>query len=323
LRAAIRRRYGGPEVVEVVDVTTPEPTGSEVLVEVRAASINTADLDQMFGRPRLVRLLTGIRRPRVERLGLDVAGVVGSIGDEVTRFSPGDEVWADMFAGGYGGFADCVCASENVFAPKPPGVSFEDAATVPHSAVLALQALEGRGPIRSGARVAINGGGGLVGPWAIQLAKSAGAHVTAVDSADRFDLMLEAGADELIDYTSEDFRERGPFDLIVDIAATRGVLAFRRALASNGTYILVARGIMGFFQAALLGGVVSIFSRKRMGVFGWVPSRAKDLARIGAMLEAGEVRPIVDRVIPLEQIGDALALVHRRVSHGKIIISMA
>jgi NADPH:quinone reductase-like Zn-dependent oxidoreductase len=324
LKAAIRKSYGGPDVVEVVEIEKPHPQGDEVLVEVHATSINTADLDHLFGRPRLVRLFTGLRRPRVARLGLDVAGVVVAVGDGVTRFSPGDEVWADMFAGGYGGFAEYVCASERAFVHMPAGLSFVDAATVPHSAVLALQALEGRGPIRPRARVLINGAGGMVGPWAIQLAKVLGAsHVTGVDAPDRFDLMRRAGADELIDYTAEDFRDRGErYDLIVDIAATRSVLSFRRALTGGGTYMLVARGLFGFFQAAVVGGIVSLFGSKHMGVFGWVPSRAKELDRIGAMIDAGEVRPIIDRVVPFEQVAEALDLVHRRVPGGKIVVAV-
>jgi NADPH:quinone reductase-like Zn-dependent oxidoreductase len=202
MKAIIQDRYGSPEVLELRDVEIPMPGDGQVLVRVRAASVNTADLDHLMGRSIVERLATGFPRPRNNVPGLDVAGEVVAVGENVARLRLGDLVWADLSVSGFGAFAEYVCAAEKVFTPKPATLSFDQAATVPHSAILALQGLTGKGPIQPGQKVLINGAGGCVGPFAVQIAKSFGAEVTGVDHTGKLDMMRSVGADHVIDYTA-------------------------------------------------------------------------------------------------------------------------
>ena len=319
MRAVVRDRYGPPgEVVGLADVERPVPGAGEVLVRVRAASLNTADLDHFWGRPMIARVGVGLFAPRHRIPGIDVAGVVEAVGAGATRFRVGDRVWADLFPHGFGSFAECVCAPEGGFEPMP-AIQFEQAATVPHSGVLALQALTARGPVKPGSRVLINGAGGCVGPFAIQLAKAFGAEVTGVDHTDRLELMRSVGADHVVDYTVEDVtRSAGRFDLIVDIAATRSVVAFRRILNPRGSYRLIARTLGGFYGAVFLGAIVG--GSRRMGVFNWVPSRPADLELLGRLLEDGKLTPAIDRTYPLDQAPDAVRYLAEGRAHGKVVL---
>lgn len=201
MKAIVRNKYGSPDVLELKEIDKPVPGDDEVLVKVHAASINMADLDYLRGRPVVARLGTGLGKPRTNGVGLDVAGRVEEIGKNVTKFRPGDEVWADLFSFGHGSFAEYVCAPEKAFSLKPPGVTFDEAATVPHSGVLALQGLRGKRQIQPGQKVLINGAGGCVGPFAVQIARSFGAEVTGVDHTGKLDMLRSIGADHVIDYT--------------------------------------------------------------------------------------------------------------------------
>jgi len=207
VKAAQRFRYGPPEIVEIREVETPTPTGDQVLVRVRAASVNRADLDGLYPRWQFIRAFYGLRAPRNPKIGLDVAGVVEAIGPDVKGLKVGDEVFGDMFAFGEGAFAEYACAPERAFAPMPAGLSFEEAATLPHSALLALQGLRRRNgtTFKAGDRVLVEGASGNVGPFAVQIAKSMGAHVTGVAHRDKLDLVRSVGADEVIDYTATDY----------------------------------------------------------------------------------------------------------------------
>lgn len=321
MKAIVRDRYGSVEVLRLEEVPTPIPGEDEVLVRVHAASVNTADLDHLLGRPRVARLGTGLLRPRWRVPGLDMAGVVESVGAMVTRLRPGDEVWADMFSHGHGAFAEYVCAPEEAFTPKPGGIGFAQAATVPHSASLALQALRSKAPIEPGQRLLVNGGGGCVGPFAIQIAKTSGAEVTGVDHGTKFDLMKAAGADHLVDYTMEDVtRSERRFDFIVDIAADRSVFPFKRILDQRGSYVQIARSVGGFFQAALFGAMFG--GTRRMGVFMWVPNSADDLAELGRLLEEGRVTPVIDRTYPLVDVPAAMRRLADGQARGKIVITI-
>jgi NADPH:quinone reductase-like Zn-dependent oxidoreductase len=291
-----------------------------VLVRVHAASINTADLEHMTGTPFVTRIAVGWAKPRNTRPGIDVAGVVEAVGPGVTRFSVGDRVWADMFPHRFGSFAEYVCASEAGF-ELMPAISFDQAASVPHSGVLALQSLTARGPIRAGQRVLINGAGGCVGPFAIQLAKSFGAEVTAVDNPEKIEFMRSLGADHVLDYTKVDVCRTGEkYDHIVNIAARRSVFAFRRILAPGGSYTLIARNLSGFFGAALFG----LFAGKgrRMGVFNWVPSRPSDLEHLGRLIVSGDVTPIIDRTYPLDELVEAIDYVAGTPADGKVVLTI-
>ena len=240
MKAAIQDRYGSPDVVHVREVPDPTPKRDEIVVRVRAASVNRADLDGLAPRPQFARLFLGLRAPRNRHVGIDVAGVVEAVGPEATRFRPGDAVFADLFGRDAGAFAELVCAPEAAFEGIPTGVSFEDAATLPHSAILALQGLRLRSgrTIQPGERVLIGGASGNVGPFAVQIAKAMGAEVTGVCSTAKMDLVRSLGADHVVDYTRVDYTRTGNrYDWIVDTDNHKSVFAVRRALNPNGVYV--------------------------------------------------------------------------------------
>jgi NADPH:quinone reductase-like Zn-dependent oxidoreductase len=323
MKAIVQDSYCSPDVLEFREIDQPTPGQGEVLVKVRAASVNTADLDHLRGRSIAERLAIGFSKPRNSVPGLDLAGVVVAIGEEVTRLQQGDQVWADLSVSGFGAFAEYVCAAEKVFAPKPPILTFEEAATVPHSAILALQGLTGKGQVRPGQKVLINGAGGCVGPFAVQIAKSFGAEVTGVDDTGKLDMMTLTGADHVIDYTNQDFTKNGQrYDLILDIAAQRSVLHYRRSLAPQGRYVLIARSLGGFFQAMVIGGWITMTGSKRMGIFMWNPNQRADLEVLGGLYQAGRVKPFVDRSYRLSEVPDALRYVEEGHARGKVVISV-
>ena len=246
----MRSEYGPPDVLRLEEVAIPVPKADEVLVRMSASSVNMADVDYLLGRPKFARLGTGLRVPKNRGLGLDVAGVVEAIGENVTRFRPGDEVFGDLTEHGFGAFAEYVCAPEDAFAPKPKGLTFEAAAAAPQAGVLALQGLRGKRPVRPGQRVLINGAGGNIGPFAVQIAKSFGAEVTGVDGTEKLDLLRSVGADHVIDYTEVDYTATGQqYDRILDVAASRPIRESRRALRPKGVYVAVPGSITGVFQS--------------------------------------------------------------------------
>ncbi len=319
--AVVGDRYGSSDVLRVDHVARPVPGPDEVLVRVHASSVNTADLDNIHGRPGLVRIGTGIRRPRKQVPGLDSAGVVEAIGPNVTSTRVGARVWADLFGTDVGAFSEYVGISESAIRPLPAEIPFEVAATAPHSAVLALQALKS-GSVQSGDRVLINGGGGCVGPFAIQIARSFGAEVTGVDHTCKLELMRSVGADHVVDYTTSDVTRNGVrYDVIVDIAATRSVVAFKRSLTATGAYVHIARSLGGFFSAAVLGALIG--GRRRMGIFMWVPNQPDDMSRIADLMLSGEVKPAIDRIYPLADAPRALRYQEAGHARGKVVLAGA
>lgn len=319
--AVVGDRYGSSDVLRVDHVARPVPGPDEVLVRVHASSVNTADLDNIHGRPWLVRIGTGIRHPRKRVPGLDIAGVVEAIGPNVTSTRVGARVWGDLFGTDAGAFSEYVGISESAIRPLPAGIPFEVAATAPHSAVLALQALKS-GSVQPGDRVLINGGGGCVGPFAIQIARSFGAEVTGVDHTCKLELMRSVGADHVFDYTASDVTRNGVrYDVIVDIAATRSVVAFKRSLTATGAYVHIARSLGGFFSAAVLGALIG--GRRRMGIFMWVPNQADDMSRIADLMLSGEVKPAIDRIYPLADAPRALRCQEAGHARGKVVLAGA
>jgi NADPH:quinone reductase-like Zn-dependent oxidoreductase len=305
----------------VASLERPVPGPGEVVLRVGAASLNMADLDHLLGRPRLARIGTGLTRPTNRRVGVDVAGTVEEVGPDVVSPRPGDRVWADLFETGHGALADRVCAPASALSPLPDGLSFDVAATVPHSGSLALQGLRGAGPIRPGESVLVNGAGGCVGPFAVQIAKARGAVVTAVDHGDKLGLLRELGADEVIDYTREDFtRGERRFDVVLDIADTRSLPALRRSLAPGGRYVLVARRIGSFAEKALLGPVVSRLTGTRMSTFFWRPNQRADLDELAGLLVAGAVVPRIDRRYGLDDAAEAFRRLESGAARGKILV---
>lgn len=320
----MKDRYGTPDVVDVRDVEKPTPSEGEVLVRVRAASVNRADLDGIEPRPGFLRLFIGMRAPREHRMGWDVAGEVESIGPGVSRFKPGDRVFADLAAFGAGSFAEYVAAPEKAFEPIPDTMSFEDASTLPHSAVLALQGLRTRKgrTINAGDRVLVVGASGNVGPFAVQIAKAMGAYVTGVASASKLDLVRSAGADEAIDYRTTNWTRTGArWDWIVDTDSHRNILAVRRALAPGGVYVMLGGNSWPILAGITVGPLVSRFSDRSSGLmFWWKPFHRPDVERVLELVAAAKVRPVIDRIYPLSKIREVLRRVYDGEARGKIVV---
>jgi NADPH:quinone reductase-like Zn-dependent oxidoreductase len=314
MRAVVHDTYGSAEVLEVRQVPRPEPGDGEVLVRVRAAGLDRGVWHLVAGRPYLVRLATGLRRPRRRVIGMDVAGVVEAVGAGVRRFRVGEEV----FGIGRGSFADVVAVPEAKLAPKPAGSTFEEAAVVPISAGTALHALRDRGDVQPGQRVLVLGASGGVGTYTVQLAVAFGAEVTAVCSAGKADLVRSLGAERVLDYATEDPTDGSVrYDLIIDIAGNRGLRALRRALTPTGTLVIVGGEGGGRWTGGLdrqLRAVAwSPFVKQRMKMF-VAPERAEDLEFLTPLLESGRVRPVIDAAVPLDRVPEAF----RRLEEGRV-----
>jgi NADPH:quinone reductase-like Zn-dependent oxidoreductase len=293
---------------------------------VAAASVNRADLDGLAPRPRFARAFVGMRAPRNPRLGIDVAGVVESVGPAVTKFHQGDQVFADLFGTGQGSFAEYVCAREKAFATIPSGMTMEDASTLPHSAILAVQGLRLRSgrTIKPGDKVLIDGASGNVGPFAVQIAKARGAKVTGVASGSKLDLVRSLGADHVIDYEKVDYTKAGErYDWIVDTDSHHSIFAVRRALKRNGVYVTLGGWDASILKSIFLGPVISLATRRSMGLMlWWKPFYADDVATLKELIAAGKLKPVIDRRFPLSQVVQALKWVDEGRARGKVVITM-
>lgn len=309
MKAVVFEEYGSADVLHLADVDVPTVNEDEVLVRVHTASINSADWDMLRGRfPR-----SGLHRSKIKILGVDVAGRVEAVGSEVSRFRPGDQVFGDVSEHGCGGFAEYVSVPAGALAAKSPAMTFEQAAAVPQAAGLALQALR-KGRIRSGHRVLLNGAGGGVGTFAIQMAKSLGAEVTGVDHTSKLDAMRSLGADRVIDYTQEDFATNGHgYDLIVDVIASRSAGAYRGALRPEGRCVFVGGSIPTILTLALLGNLLMTRGR-RVGLL-WYRPNTEDLVHFNDLFESGAVAPVIDSQYPLGEVPEAM----RRFGEGRVI----
>jgi NADPH:quinone reductase-like Zn-dependent oxidoreductase len=321
MKAIVCRGYGPPRVLRLEEVDQPVPGDAEVLIRVRAAAVNP--LDKVFrGTPYVLRPLFGLRGPKDTRPGRDMAGQVEAVGKSVTRFKPGD----DVFGVCRGAFAEYACAAESRLAPKPAGVSFEQAAAAPVAGLTALQGLRDRGQVRPGHAVLINGAAGGVGTFAVQIAKSLGAEVTGVCGARNVDLVGSLGADRVIDYTREDFTtgtER--YDLIFDCVGNRPLFALRRLLEPQGRYLAVGAAAQGRWIGPL-GRVLKtlIFSRvvsRRFQLF-LAKVRTEDLVELAELMAGGKVRPVIDRRYALAQVPEALHYLEEGHARGKVVITI-
>jgi NADPH:quinone reductase-like Zn-dependent oxidoreductase len=327
MKAVLQDRYGSLDgAARLGEVDRPTPTDDQVLVRVRAASVNRADLDSLGPRPGFARLFVGLRRPRNPRMGIDVAGVVEAVGPAVTRFRPGDRVFADLFAYGAGTFAEYVSAAEKAFQSIPTGMAFEDAATLPHSGVLAVQGLRLRNgrTVRPGDRVLIDGASGNVGPFAVQIAKSLGAEVTGVCSAAKVDFVRSLGADHVIDYTDVDYTKTGErYDWIVDTDSHHPILSIRNALRPNGVYVTLGGTARPILAALLMGAVISRATDQWMGLLiWWKPFKVEDVATLTDLISAGKVQPRIDRLFSLDDAVEALRWVDEGHARGKVVITV-
>lgn len=320
MKAIVYHNYGSPDVVKLEEVEKPAPQDNEVLVKVHAASVNAADWHIMRGKPFLVRLMGfGLLKPKHKILGSDIAGRVEAVGRNVKQFQPGDEVFGSI----RGGFAEYVCAREDALVLKPANISFEEAAAVPIAAVTALQGLRDKGQIQPGQKVLINGASGGVGTFAVQIAKAFGAEVTAVCSTRNVDQARSIGADQVIDYTREDFTQKGQrYDLILAMNGYHSISDYKRALRPKGTYVMTGGSMAQLSQALLLGPWISMTGSKKMGNLA-AKVNQKDLVFMKDLLEAGKVVPVIERRYPLSQAAEALRYLEEGHARGKVVISEA
>ncbi|HKV84198.1 MAG TPA: NAD(P)-dependent alcohol dehydrogenase [Ktedonobacterales bacterium] len=323
MKAILFPKYGSPKVLRLEEVEKPAPKDDQVLIKVRAASINSLDWHFMRGSPFLVRVSgSGIRRPKDPRLGVDLAGTVEAVGAKVTRLRVGDAV----FGRGDGAFAEYACAREDALVAKPATMTFETAAAVPIAALTALEALRDRGGIQAGQQVLIYGASGGVGSFAVQLAKYFGAEVTAVCGPRSVEQARSLGADHVIDYTKEDFSKKGlRYDVILGVNGYRRVSAFRRALRHGGTYVMVgaanARLMRAMAQTMFAGAVMSRVSRKNARTFMAKPRRA-DLELVRDLIVAGKVTPVIDACYPLADTVEAMRYFEEVHPRGKVVITV-
>jgi len=316
-------RYGPPSVVEVRDIPTPVPTGDQVLVRVAAASVNRADLDTLTARWGFTRLFLGLFRPRNPRLGIDVAGVVEAVGPTASTFRAADRVFADLFGYGHGAFAEFVCAPEKAFTRVPDEMDLETAATLPHSAVLAVQGLRHRGrAIQRGERVLISGASGNVGPFAVQVAKAFGAEVTGVCSTSKIDFVRSLGADHVIDYSQVDYTRTGErYDWILDVDGHHSVVHARRALRSGGVYLSLGGPGRRMLEYLFVAPFLNRLTNRHAGIMlAWKPFKAADVEYVLHLIAAGKLRTTIDRRFPLDQVADALRHVDEGRATGKVIV---
>lgn len=325
MKAVVYSEYGSPDVLKIRDIKKPVPNDDQVLIKVRAASINPLDWHFMEGTPYIMRLGVGLRKPKDPRLGVDMAGEVEAVGKNVTRFKVGDEV----FGARNGAFAEYVCArADKAVVLKPANVTFEQAASVAIAAVTALQGLRDKGHLHSGQKVLINGASGGVGTFAVQIAKSFGAEVTGVCSTRNLDLVRSLGADHVIDYTKEDFTKgEQRYDLILDNVGTQPLSGFRGVLKPKGICVMIGGGgpndggLIGPMGRPVKALLMSPFISQTMGMF-MAELNKNDLTILADLMQSGKVKPVIDRTYPLSQIAEAMRYLEKGHARGKVIITM-
>jgi NADPH:quinone reductase-like Zn-dependent oxidoreductase len=324
MKAIVQDRYGSPDVLRLGHVDKPVPADNEVLVQVHAAAINARDWHTMRGDPYVARLTFGLRSPKMKIRGTDFAGRVEAVGPAVTRFRPGDEVYGEV----QGAFAEYVSVPDDVVEPKPANMSFEQAAAIPLAGNTALMGLRDVAHTQPGQQVLINGASGGVGTFAVQLAKSLGAHVTAVCSTRNVELVRSLGADHVIDYTREDFTRDGRrYDVVFDLVGNRSLADLRRALASTGTLILSGGGVseggslVGPIALVVKGQLLSHFVRQRVIPLSATPSK-ENLATLRELAESGTLTPIIDRTHPLSETAEAIRYVEQEHARAKVVLKV-
>ena len=319
MKAIIYTKYGGPEVLEIKETEKPSPNDDEVLVKVHAVSLNDWDFGLLKG-DFVNRILNGLRKPKRQILGSDIAGRIEAVGKNINKFKAGDEVYGDL-SGRWGGFAEYVCAPEKTLALKPARMSFEEAAAIPQAAMLAVQGLIDKGKIHSGQKLLINGAGGGVGTFGVQIAKLYGIETTGVDSPGKLDMMRSTGFDHVIDYTKEDFTKNGKrYDLILDVKTNRSMFDYARALSLNGVYVTVGGSMRRLLQALFLAPWISLVKKKHIRIVSLKTN--KDLAYMNELFEKGKVKAVIDGPYQLDKFQEAFRTFDKAEHKGKVVITM-
>ena len=320
MKAIRHTKYGPPDVLQLDEVEKPAPKDHQVLVKVHAASVNALDWRPFTMPSLLIRLMSGgASKPKDPSVGVDVAGTVEAVGKDVTEFQPGDEV----FGVAPGSFAEYVANGASKFAHKPAHMSFEQAAAIPVAAFTALQGLRDNGKIQAGQKVLIDGASGGVGIYAVQIAKSFGAEVTAVCRTRNLDMVRSIGADHVIDYTREDFTKKDQrYDLILAVNGYHPIQNYRRALGPNGICVVAGGSFSQIIQSLLLGPLISKFSNKKIGFMGVAKTSKEDLLVLKELLEAGKVVPVIDKCYPLSETAEAVKYLIEEHGRGKVVITV-
>jgi NADPH:quinone reductase-like Zn-dependent oxidoreductase len=322
MKAIVYTKYGSPDVLKFEDVQKPVPGDDEVLIKIHAAAITAGDVIVLKGEPFVTRFFTGLQKPKNTILGKEMAGRVEAVGENITQLQPGDEVFGDLSVASWGAFAEYVSVPQSAIALKPANLTFEEAAAVPESAVVALQALRDKGKIQPGQKVLINGASGGVGSFAVQIAKSFGAEVTAVCSTRNLEMVRSIGADHVIDYTQEDFTQNGKrYDLILAVNGYHPISDYRRALSPEGIYVSTGGAMAQSFQAMAIGPFMSMTGGKTMGGMMVKPNQ-NDLVFMKELLEAGKIAPVIDRRYPLSEVAEAFRYIGEGHAKGKVVVTV-
>ncbi|MFX0082729.1 MAG: NAD(P)-dependent alcohol dehydrogenase [Candidatus Hodarchaeota archaeon] len=321
MKAIICPKFGPPDVLKLEELETPTPKENEVLVRIHASSLNSMDVEILRGK-----MQPFMRKPRFKILGTDIAGKIHEIGKNVKQFQIGDEVFGDTSLVSYGAFAEYVCTPEEKLRLKPENLTFEEAATIPQSAVAALQGLRNKKQIlrfKSGQKVLINGAGGGMGSFAVQIAKYFKAEVTGVDNSEKLDMIRSIGADHVIDYTQEDFTKSGKrYDLILDMQAHHSIFDYKRCLNPKGIYKVVGGSGKTILQVLLLGSFISLFGSKKMSIAVWRSNKEEDVSCILELLKNSKIVPVIDKRYPLSKVPEAFKYFEEGHHKGKIVIYM-
>lgn len=322
MKAFMYKKYGSPDVLELTEVEKPTPKDHQVLVKIKAASLNFGNLVLLRGEPFLARFAFGLHKPKYPIPGGDIAGRIEAVGKGVKQFQVGDEVFGDLSTCGWGGFAEYVCVPEHAIVLKPNNLSFEEAAAVPMAGVTALQGLRDKGNIQPGQTVLINGASGGVGTFAVQIAKALGAEVTGVVSARNLNILKSLGADEIIDYTKENFtKKQKKYDLILGVNGHHPISAYKNSLNQNGKFIHIGGSSAQMFQAMVQGPWISIIGNKKVSIM-LQRANQQDLIFMKKLLEDGKVKPVIDRTFSLSELPEAFTYFEEGHAQGKVVISI-
>jgi NADPH:quinone reductase-like Zn-dependent oxidoreductase len=321
MEAIILKEYGLPNVLEIGEVAKPVPNEEEVLVKIHSASINDWDWGLVRGKPFVIRLFFGLKKPKINIPGVDISGKIEAVGDNVSSFKIGDGIYCDLSECGFGGFAEYVCVPEKYLSKKPSNISYNDASALPHAGLLALQGLVDKGKVKSGQRILINGAGGGVGTLGLQILKPYDVNVTGVDSDEKLDLMKSLGFDCVMDYKKVDFTDTGEkYDLILDTKSYRSVFKVARSLKKNGRYITMGGSMVRLLEIALLGPLISLFTGKKLSVLIHEPNKGLD--QISKLVEKGQIQPVVDGPYEFDEIPGLIQYFGEGKHRGKIVIEI-